>query len=148
MNWTPSDERFVDIPGIVEIRLKSDDPEYYHEPIDLYDEQKNGLPDHYCMKDEQTTEQAWFYCNICKVDLRSVDTLRWHCKGNKHVRKAIQKKMEFQFINENQKKMEYSIKLKKGKADGASALSQKFKVLMIMIMIIIIMIVILTFLTY
>ena len=84
MDWTPSDERFVDIPGIVEIRWRSHDPDYYHEPIDLFDEQKNGLP-----------EQAWFFCNICKCDLNSVVTLRAHCKGSKHVRKALQKKMEY-----------------------------------------------------
>ena len=48
MDWAPSDERFVDIPGIVEIRLNSDDPEYYQEPTDLFDEQKNGFPDFYC----------------------------------------------------------------------------------------------------
>ena len=37
-------ERFVDIPGIMEITFKSDDPEFYKAPIDLFDEQANGLP--------------------------------------------------------------------------------------------------------
>ena len=90
MDWAPSTERFVDIPGIVEIRWNSDDPDY-REPIDLFDEQKNGLPDYYEKKDKQ----AWFTCNICECDLKSVVTLRAHCKGSQHVRRALQKKMEY-----------------------------------------------------
>jgi hypothetical protein len=43
--YAERDERFVEIPGIVEIRWVSDDPDYYVEPTDLFDEQKNGLPD-------------------------------------------------------------------------------------------------------
>ena len=38
-------ERFVEIPGIVEIRWISDDPDYYVEPEDLFDKQAEGLPD-------------------------------------------------------------------------------------------------------
>ena len=44
------------------------------EPIDLFDEQKKGLPDYYGKKDKQTTEQAWFTCNVCECDLKSVVT--------------------------------------------------------------------------
>ena len=43
-DWASPEERFVEIPGIVEIRWVSDDPDYYVPPIDLFDEQKNGLP--------------------------------------------------------------------------------------------------------
>ena len=121
MDWAPSTERFVEIPGIVEIRWNSDDPDYYQEPIDLFDEQKNGLPDYYGKKDKQTTEQAWFTCNVCECDLKSVVTLRAHCKGSQHVRRALQKKME------------YRSKMKKEAGDtGASTSrvkSQKFKTL-------------------
>ena len=90
-----SDERIVEIPGIVEIRWVSDDPEFYREPIDLFDEQKNGLPDFYGKKDKQTTEQSWFTCIVCECDLKSVVTLRAHCKGTQHIRKALQKKEYF-----------------------------------------------------
>ena len=38
-------ERFVEIPGIVEIRWISDDPDFYVKPEDLFDEQTKGLPD-------------------------------------------------------------------------------------------------------
>ena len=38
-------ERFVEIPGIVEIRWNSDDPDFYVEPEDLFDKQGEGLPD-------------------------------------------------------------------------------------------------------
>ena len=121
MDWAPSTERFVEIPGIVEIRWNSDDPDYYQEPIDLFDEQKNGLPDYYGKKDKQTTEQAWFTCNVCECDLKSVVTLRAHCKGSQHVRRALQKKME------------YRSKMKKEAGDGGASTSkvnsQKFKTL-------------------
>ena len=99
MDWAPSTERFVEIPGIVEIRWVSDDPDFYKEPIDLFYEQKNGLPDYYGKKNKQTTEQAWFTCNVCECDLKSVVTLRAHCKGSQHVRKALQKKMEYRKKN-------------------------------------------------
>ena len=94
-DWASPEERFVEIPGIVEIRWVSDDPDYYVAPIDLFDEQKNGLPDYYGKKDKQTTEQAFFTCNVCECDLKSVVTLRAHCKGTQHVRKALQKKKEY-----------------------------------------------------
>jgi len=93
--WADSSERFVEIPGIVEIRWVSDDPDYYVAPIDLFDEQKNGLPDFYGKKDKTTTEQAFFTCNVCECDLKSVVTLRAHCKGTQHIRKALQKKKEW-----------------------------------------------------
>ena len=44
------------------------------------------------MKNKGTTEQAFFNCNICECELKSVVTLRAHCKGTQHVRKALQKK--------------------------------------------------------
>ena len=38
-------ERFVEIPGIVEIRWNSDDPDFNVEPEDLFDKQGDGVPD-------------------------------------------------------------------------------------------------------
>ena len=46
----------------------------------------------YGVKNKGTTEQAFFNCNICECELKSVVTLRAHCKGTQHVRKALQKK--------------------------------------------------------
>ena len=97
--WADASERFVEIPQIVEIRWVSDDPDYYVAPIDLFDEQKNGLPDFYGKKDKTTTEQAFFTCNVCECDLKSVVTLRAHCKGTQHIRKALQKKKEWRRAN-------------------------------------------------
>jgi len=97
--WADASERFVEIPQIVEIRWVSDDPDYYVAPIDLFDEQKNGLPDFYGKKDKTTTEQAFFTCNVCECDLKSVVTLRAHCKGTQHIRKALQKKKEWRREN-------------------------------------------------
>ena len=87
----------MEVPGVVEIRWESDDPDYYVKPTDLFDQQaKNeGLPDWYGKKDKATTEQAFFTCNVCECDLKSVVTLRAHCKGTQHIRKALQKKKEY-----------------------------------------------------
>ena len=96
-NWAPPEERFVDTPGVIDITWVSDDPDYYQAPIDLFDHQNlgEGLSDEYGRKNLQTTEQAWFTCNLCECDLKSVVTLRAHCKGTKHLRKALQKRLEY-----------------------------------------------------
>ena len=104
--WADKSERFVELPGkqrnlgfklleygsfsgIVEIRWSSDDPDHYIAPIDLFEEQNNGLLDFYSYgkKDKTTTEQAFFHCNLCECELKSVVTLRDHCKGIQHIRK-------------------------------------------------------------
>jgi len=87
-------ERFVEISGIIDIKWVSDDPDYYVAPIDLFDEQVKGIPQWYGKKDKATTEQAYFTCNPCDCDLKGVNTLREHCKGKPHIRKALQKKLE------------------------------------------------------
>ena len=122
----------------MEIRWVSDDPDYYVEPVDLFDEQGKGL-DYTCVptlqkahyffaefcgnllhsihlflylqlrygtKDKQTTEQAFFNCNICECELKSVVTLRAHCKGSQHIRKALQKKKEFRDAEKRRKAAE------------------------------------------
>ena len=122
MDWASPDEMFVRIPGIVVIRVSSDDPDFIEpEPVDLFDEQKNGLPDYYGKKDKHSTEQTWFTCIVCDCDLKSVVTLRMHCKGSQHVRKTLQKEKEFR----KRKKME---KMEKdGNACDGSASSQGLK---------------------
>ena len=46
------------------------------EPTDLFEEQSRGLADFYGKKDKATTEQAYFVCNLCECDLKSIKTLR------------------------------------------------------------------------
>ena len=78
-------EIFVETPHIVEIRWFSGSVA----PIDLFDEQNNGLPHFYGKKDKTTTEQAFFFtCNVCNCDLKYVETLRAHCKSLQHIRKT------------------------------------------------------------
>ena len=45
-------------------------------------------------RNNETTEQAFFHCILCQCDVKSVVTLRAHCKGTYHVRKELQKKRE------------------------------------------------------
>ena len=95
MDYSLPDEKFVKVPGIIEIRWTSDDCEYYVVPTDLIEEQGKGLPDTYGKKDKRTTEQAIFWCHLCQCELKSVKTLRLHCRGVQHIRKAMQKEKEF-----------------------------------------------------
>ena len=46
-------EKFVKVPGVVEIRYRSDDPEFYAPAVDLFEEQSRGLPDSHGIKDRQ-----------------------------------------------------------------------------------------------
>ena len=83
-------ERFVEIPGIVEIRYRFDDPDEHRAPDDLFDKQQDGLDGQ-----QLSTEQAYFTCNVCDCDLKRIITLRAHCKGTQHIRKALQKKKKW-----------------------------------------------------
>ena len=38
-------ETFVKVPGIIEIRWTSDDPEFFHPSADLFDQQARGIPE-------------------------------------------------------------------------------------------------------
>lgn len=42
--YSDGPERFVEIPGIVDICVISDDPDFFAEPEDLFDKQGEGLP--------------------------------------------------------------------------------------------------------
>ena len=116
---SPMSEEFVRVPGIIELRWTSDDPEYSNPATDLYYEQAKGIPERwenqdynftsktsffsssmlvvimatcrYGQKDPKTTEQAIFACLICECDIKSVKTLRNHIKGTKHMRGELQK---------------------------------------------------------
>jgi len=95
VDYSDGRERFVETPGIVDIRVISDDPDFFFEPEDLFDKQGQGLPERLGVKNKMTREQVFFNCNICECELKSVVTLRAHCRGTQHVRKALQKKKEY-----------------------------------------------------
>ena len=98
MAYSRPDEKFVNIRGIIEIRWISDEPLSYRPSVDLYDElaKEQGLDDSYGKKNKQTTEQSFFSCLVCECELKSVVSLRAHCKGTQHMKKARQRKMEIQ----------------------------------------------------
>jgi len=52
------------------------------------------IPDDFCHKNKETTEQAFFYCLVSNCDLKSLRPLRDHVTGNKHIRKACGKKRQ------------------------------------------------------
>ena len=45
VDYSDGTERFVETPGIVDICVISDDPDFFAEPEDLFDRQGQGLPE-------------------------------------------------------------------------------------------------------
>jgi len=93
--YSDGSERFVETPGIVDICVISDDPDFFAAPEDLFDKQGQGLPAWIGVKNKMTREQVFFNCKVCDCELKSVVTLRAHCRGTQHGRKALQKKKEY-----------------------------------------------------
>ena len=64
------------------VRWRSDDPEIFMEPVDLFYEQDRGLPENCGKKDRKTTLQAYFMCHPCQCDLMGIVPLRSVTKNN------------------------------------------------------------------
>ncbi len=79
-NNIPVFENFVSIPGIVQVQWRSDDPEFSREPKDLRTLQTEGIDANFGKKDRYSTVQGIFYCIVCDCEIKSVVTLRDHCK--------------------------------------------------------------------
>ena len=63
-------------------RWRSDDPEIFVEPVDLFHEQDRGLPENCGKKDRKTTLQAYFTCHPCQCDLMGIAPLRSVSENN------------------------------------------------------------------
>ena len=87
---------YVEMEGIMEVRYTSEDVEYDEPPEDMFNFQSRVeyIPDDFCLKNKQTTEQALFFCLVCNCDLKNLKPLRDHVTGNKHIRKACEKKRQ------------------------------------------------------
>merc|ERR1740128_1103410 len=74
----------------MEVRYSSEDIDYEDEPEDFlsFQGRVREIPDDFCHKNKETTEQAFFFCLVCNCDLKSLKPLRDHVTGNKHIRKA------------------------------------------------------------
>ena len=80
-------ERFVDQRGIVFIVWKAENPNTeLPKPRDLYEAQNGGVDTSKFRVDKISRIQAEFECRVCdNVKLASVETLRMHLAGNRHV---------------------------------------------------------------
>ena len=106
---------YVEMPGVMEIRYISDYTDYPPEdnedmyckshmcthrqemlicPFLYLDFQARvpEIPENFCRKDRNTSEQAMFYCIMCNCDLKNIRPLRDHVKGRDHIRKALEYK--------------------------------------------------------
>ena len=79
---------YVEMEGIMEVRYTSEDMDYDEPPEDMFHFQSRVeyIPDDFCLKNKQTTEQALFFCLVCNCDLKNLKPLRDHVTGNKHIR--------------------------------------------------------------
>ena len=87
---------YVEMEGIMEVRYTSEDIDFHDEPEDFlsFQSRVKDIPDDFCHKDKETTQQAFFYCLVCNCDLKSLRPLRDHVTGSKHIRKACEKKRQ------------------------------------------------------
>ena len=63
---------YVEMEGIMEVRYTSEDSEFQNEAEDFFHFQQRvrEIPDYFCHKDRETTQQAVFYCLVCNCDLK------------------------------------------------------------------------------
>eukprot|EP00092_Neocalanus_flemingeri_P023691 GFUD01025694.1.p1 GENE.GFUD01025694.1~~GFUD01025694.1.p1 ORF type:complete len:335 (-),score=101.54 GFUD01025694.1:136-1068(-) len=87
---------YVEMEGIMEVRYSSEDVDYEERPEDFmhFQSRVREISEDFCHKDKETTMQAYFYCLVCNCDLKSLRPLRDHVRGNKHIRKACEKKRQ------------------------------------------------------
>ena len=92
---SPGEGIFVNMEGEVEVKYVTSDDPYYEPPSppkDLFYLQNDYIPDNFCQKNYHTGVQAVFECKVCDCELKSVTTLKAHVVGNKHVKKAYERK--------------------------------------------------------
>ena len=99
----------------MEVRYSSEDIDYEDEPEDFlsFQSRVREIPDDFCHKNKETTEQAFFYCLVCNCDLKSLRPLRDHVTGNKHIRKACEKKRQILGLQQDPQNAPRVKKLKK-----------------------------------
>ena len=80
----------------MEVRYLSEDIDYQKPSEDMWHFQKRvrEIPDNFCHKNRQTTEQSIFFCLVCNCDVKNLRPLIDHVTGNKHIRKACDYKRQ------------------------------------------------------
>lgn len=92
----PANGVYVEMEGVMEVRYLSEDIDYQKPAEDMWHFQKRvrHIPDDFCHKNKQTTEQNIFFCLVCNCDLKNLRPLKDHVSGNKHIRKACDYKRQ------------------------------------------------------
>ena len=91
-------KRFVDMPGVIEVRTVYDDHAFEgsggedDQPLDMYDfqEENEHLPENFCAKDKTNGVQKIFWCLVCECDMKSFGIIESHIGGSKHQRKLVE----------------------------------------------------------
>ena len=90
-------KRYVDMPGVIEVRTLYDDSSYEDSggkdnvPFDMYDfqEEYEYLPESFCAKDKSSGVQKIFWCLVCECDMKSLASIDSHIGGSKHQRRVV-----------------------------------------------------------
>ena len=83
---------YVEMEGMMEVRMKTDNVDINIQPPEdmiSFQSRVDDIPDNFCQKDKQTTEQIIFFCNLCSCELTHPSSLKAHVQGNKHIKKAM-----------------------------------------------------------
>lgn len=90
-------KRFVDMPGVIEVRTLYDDHSYEGSggkefPFDMYDfqEEYEYLPESFCAKDKNSGVQKIFWCLVCECDMKSLASIDSHIGGSKHQKRVVE----------------------------------------------------------
>ena len=93
-------KRYVDMPGVIEVRTLYDDKDPSYEgsggkddlPFDMYDfqEEYEYLPESFCAKDKSNGVHKIFWCLVCECDMKSLHSIDSHIGGSKHQRRAVE----------------------------------------------------------
>eukprot|EP00092_Neocalanus_flemingeri_P023690 GFUD01025693.1.p1 GENE.GFUD01025693.1~~GFUD01025693.1.p1 ORF type:complete len:333 (+),score=92.74 GFUD01025693.1:68-1000(+) len=87
---------YVEMEGIMQVRYSCEELGFEDWPEDFMNFQARlkKISEVFCLKDKETTMQAYFYCMVCNGELKSLRSLKEHASGNKHIKKACEKKRQ------------------------------------------------------
>jgi len=127
----PDQGVYVEMPGIMEVRFAKDDQYVDEEAEDFYDFQQRvkEISEDFCHKDKYHNEQYVFFCLVCNCDLKSLRPLRDHVTGNRHIRKALEKKRQIMGMPvdpQNQPRTK-KVKKEKPKVDIGKSLRERLE---------------------
>ena len=91
------DGRLVEMEGIMEVRVVSEDVDTDTVAEDLFHFQETNkhITEEMFKKNKQTSEQTHVFCLVCNCEIRNMNSLQDHVSGKKHIQKSLFLKRQF-----------------------------------------------------